>query len=427
MLGAYGLIGLPVSLKLVDAGHCVTGLGRDVARARISYPQVTWNEQDIAYLTDASAWLPFLSDVDAVVNCAGALQDSPRDNLHALQFEAMKALFEACERVGIKQVVQISAVGVSLESNVTFSHTKAQADAALAASNLPWTILRPGLVLAPNAYGGTALLRGLASFPFAIPLLDGQQRVQTVSIDDVAEAVLAAIEGRVRDRTIYDLVESDTHSLQEVILAFRSWLGHPPAPVVKMPSWFGVLTGRLGDLLSYLGWRSPLRTTAILQLGVGVVGDASTWRKEGGHRLRSLDESLRHLPATVQERWFGRMWLLKPAIIAVLSFFWLASGMIGLVELDSASALLTERGWGREMAMLAVLCGSLIDIVLGAMILVRRFVKAAVSGMIGVTALYLMAATLFTPDIWLDPLGPLIKVIPGAFLALVACALAEER
>ncbi|MGO4704390.1 NAD-dependent epimerase/dehydratase family protein [Microvirga sp. 2MCAF38] len=104
VLGAYGLIGLPVVLKLLDAGHGVTGLGRSVTRARVSHPDVIWLERDIAQLTDAAAWLPVLSNVDAVVNCSGALQDSPRDNLQALQFDAMEALFAACEQTGVKYV-----------------------------------------------------------------------------------------------------------------------------------------------------------------------------------------------------------------------------------------------------------------------------------------------------------------------------------
>ncbi|WP_441965746.1 hypothetical protein [Microvirga sp. 2MCAF38] len=95
------------------------------------------------------------------------------------------------------------------------------------ASDLSWTILRPGLVIAPNAYGGTALLRGLASFPLVVPLLDGEQKIQTVSVDDVAEVVCAVVEERVRSRMTYDLVEDEAHSLRDVVLAFRSWLGYP--------------------------------------------------------------------------------------------------------------------------------------------------------------------------------------------------------
>ena len=59
--------------------------------------------------------------------------------------------------------------------------------------------------------------------------------------------------------------------------------------------------------------------------------------------------------------------------------------------------------------------------------LVRATHKAAALGMIGVTVGYLAAGTLLAPLLWVDPLGPFIKTLPGAVLALVALAVAEER
>ena len=40
---------------------------------------------------------------------------------------------------------------------------------------------------------------------------------------------------------------------------------------------------------------------------------------------------------------------------------------------------------------------------------------------------YLVAATALTPTLWLDPLGPLVKVVPSIVLALVALAILDER
>jgi hypothetical protein len=47
--------------------------------------------------------------------------------------------------------------------------------------------------------------------------------------------------------------------------------------------------------------------------------------------------------------------------------------------------------------------------------------------MLLVTAGYLIGASLVRPDLWLDPLGPLVKSIPAAFLALAALATLDER
>ena len=47
--------------------------------------------------------------------------------------------------------------------------------------------------------------------------------------------------------------------------------------------------------------------------------------------------------------------------------------------------------------------------------------------MVVVSVFYMAAATVFTPVLWLDPLGPLVKVMPGTMLALTAFFLLEER
>jgi uncharacterized protein YbjT (DUF2867 family) len=427
VLGGYGLIGLPAVVRLLEAGHRVTGFGRSVQSVRNSLPEVRWIQRDIARLTSSRDWLPLLDGVNAVVNCAGALQDSPRDHLQALQAEAMKALFEACDQCGVRRVVQVSAAGVSPRSPTEFYRTKAEADAALESSDLEWIILRPGLVIAPAAYGGTALIRGLASFPYMLPILGGNQVVQTVGVDDVADAIVASVEGRVTSQASYDLVEEQPHSLLEVVAAFRLWLGLGPVPIVKVPAGIGRLMFRIGDALSHLGWRPPVRTTALLQLEAGVQGDPSAWERETGRIPSSLRETLKRHPSTVQERWFGRMWLLKPSIIASLSLFWIASGLIGVRELEAATAVLTDRGVDAAFARLAVVMGSAIDLILGYLILVRSTHKFAAVGMILTTLGYLAGGTLLTPDLWADPLGPFVKALPGAMLALVALAVAEER
>jgi hypothetical protein len=158
-----------------------------------------------------------------------------------------------------------------------------------------------------------------------------------------------------------------------------------------------------------------------------VTGDPAEWTRVSGRRLSSLSDSLRRMPATVQERWFGRLWLLKPVVLATLSAFWIASGLIALVRFDAAASILTTRGVGVPAAELSVALGILLDLALGLAILVRRSMPWGALGMIATSAVYLLAGSALAPELWADPLGPYVKTVPGAVLALVALALAEER
>lgn len=362
-----------------------------------------------------------------MVNAAGALQDGARDDLELIHHRAIAALVLACEAQDVRRIVQISATGANPASPLPFFNTKGRGDAAVAASPLDWTILRPGLVIAPQAYGGTALLRALAAIPAVTPLVMGDRPLQTASIFDVADAVASAIEDPDTVRRSFDLVEDGPHTLAQIVAAFRSWLGLPPAPAIAVPAPLARLASMVADGLGRLGWRSPMRSTAMAAIAGGVTGNPEPWRALTGRSLSALDVTLAAIPATVQERWFARLWLLKPVVFGVLAAFWLVSGFVGFVRLPAAVEVLTARGFGPATAHAAVLAGSVVDVLLGLAVLVRSLARPALSGMIAVTLSYLAAATVFTTDLWLDPLGPLVKTIPAALLALVALAILDER
>jgi uncharacterized protein YbjT (DUF2867 family) len=425
ILGAYGLLGGYVAARLIEDGHDVVGVGRDIASARRRFPQASWVTADLGG-TSVSDWTRMLDGVGAVVNCAGALQDSPRDDLRAVHVEGVRSLVAACSIAGVRRFVQISAVGVE-RGDGQFGRTKRDADALLSLSDLDWIILRPGLVLAPAAYGGSALLRGLAAFPGLIPALHARALVQTVSVADVAEAVSRALQQSGASRVTCDLVADGETSLADVLRALRRWLGLPERPVVELPAALGRIVAKAADALAFLGWRSPLRSAALLQLAGGVRGRAEDAERVLGFRPRSLVRTLGAWPSGVQERWFARLYFVKPLTVACLAAFWATSGVVGLFQTSAAVALLTGVGFTPQLAQLLVVIGSLVDLLLAGLVVVRRAAPIALRGMITVTLGYLAAATIWLPALWSDPLGPLVKSVPAALLALAALAMMDER
>ncbi|GLK80144.1 SDR family oxidoreductase [Methylopila turkensis] len=427
VLGAYGFIGSSVVDALVARGWDVIGVGRSIDAARRRRPDVRWRAADIARLAAPDDWALLLQGVDAVVNCAGALQDGGRDDVSAVQARAMFALYGAAARAGVAHIVQISATRAAEDADTVFMRSKGEADAALKASGLIWTILRPGLVVGPGAYGGTALLRGLAAFPIVSPTLAGAGPIQTAGVDEVAEAVVAALDGRVPPNVVYDLVEDAPHSLEEIVAAFRVWLGHPAGVRIALPRGLARVLCRAGDLFGWLGWRPPLRTTALNEIEAGVRGDAARWRAARGAGLRPLGDTLARMPSSIQERWFARLFLLKPFAISVLAAFWIASGAIALFRFDAAVGVLADRAGSPGLSALAVGGGAVLDLALGFGLLLRRTHVAAALGMVATTCIYLLLGSVLAPDLWLDPLGPLVKTWPGLALALVVAAIAEDR
>jgi uncharacterized protein YbjT (DUF2867 family) len=427
VLGGYGLLGLEIIRALRRAGHRVVGFGRSPEAGRRLLPDLSWNHGDMLGMVRPEDWISHLQDIDAVVNAAGALQDGPRDDLQAVHDTAIRALIAACDQRGVKRFVQISAPGASRGARTVFLASKGAGDEAVRASSLAWTILKPGLVISAGAYGGTTLLRALAAFPLVQPVMLQDARIQTVAGADLGEAVQAVLAGEVATRRDYDLVEDQPHTLGDIVKSVRRWSGRDDALWQwRLPRWIGFTLGRAADLAGWLGWRSPMRTTALRSLADGVTGDAGPWRAAGGFALKSLDETLRNLPSTAQERTFGRAQLVFPALLLTLSAFWLASGVIGLVQRDAAEAVLAGRV-GEGPAEWLAGGGIVADLLIGWGLLWRKWTRRAAWASIVVAAGYLAAGTWLTPELWADPLGPFVKVLPAMALALAVAALVEER
>src|SRR5436190_2061702 len=194
LLGANGFIGGYLLAHLRTRGHEVVAGVRHPERLAGASPTAGIHvdlNRDIAVET----WVPRLAGIDAVVNCAGVLQGTRRDDIEAIHARAPSALIEACERAGVRRFVLISAVSADAGAGTAYAATKLAAEERLRASALAWVVLRPSLVYAPGAYGGTALFRAMAALPFAIPLPGrGDGAFQPIAVEDVALAVSRGLE-----------------------------------------------------------------------------------------------------------------------------------------------------------------------------------------------------------------------------------------
>jgi uncharacterized protein YbjT (DUF2867 family) len=427
VVGGYGLVGAEIARAMLAEGYRVTGFGRSLETGQRIIPDIPWRRGDMRQMQTAEAWSDALESIEVVVNASGALQDGARDDLAKVQDGAIRALIAACEAGGVKSFIQISAIGATPDAPTAFLRTKAAADAALRKSSLRWAILKPGLVISANAYGGTALLRMLAAVPLVQPIVLADAKVQTVSARDVARAVISILDTEVPFGQDYELVEPEARTLCETVKLFRWWAGRKPARAeLRLPRWAGYALAKVADLAGWLGWRSPLRTTALKSLEAGVTGDPVAWRRAGGFELESLKDTLLRMPATAQERVFGRAQLVFPLLVVTLSAFWIVSGVIGLLQRDAAVAVLQGRV-SDGLAGVLVDLGSVLDLAIGVALLWRSWVRRAAWASILVSLGYLAAGTWLTPELWDDPLGPFVKVLPAMALALTVAALAEDR
>jgi uncharacterized protein YbjT (DUF2867 family) len=426
--GAYGLIGSTVLARLHRDGHELVGAGRTIAAARRRFPYAQWIEADFHRLTRAEDWQPLLAGIDAVVNCVGAFQRGARDDLQRIHVEGPLALFAACAAGGPRRVIHVSALGAGPDGPTEFATSKGVADARLAASELDWLILRPGVVLAPGVYGATAMLRGLAGVPWRTPLIAPDTRFQIVSVDDVADTVAWALGPGAQVRGTFELVHPDMVTLGHIVAEQRRWLGFAPQPIWRLPGFLARTIVAVADVLGHLGWRSPARSTAFAQLAAAPSGDPAAWSAATGIRPMSLAPILAARPATIQDRWFARLYFLKPAAIACLAALFIVTGLVSLGPgWREGLALLGPSGLPHWAAATVIAVGAALDIALGLALLVRRTAALTLVAMLGLSVLYLVIATVLDPGLWADPLGRLLKTVPVMALMLFALAVLDER
>jgi uncharacterized protein YbjT (DUF2867 family) len=169
LFGASGLIGRLVTDDLRARGLRVTGFSRRFASSQ----RVSALDLEMPVLSMDSAALARLiqdHEIDVVVNCLGVLQDGPGSDVGAVHRDFVAQLLQAIGDSGRAiHLVQISIPGAADGDHTAFSTTKRDAERLIAASGVAYAILRPGFVIAPSAYGGSAILRALAAFPIDLP------------------------------------------------------------------------------------------------------------------------------------------------------------------------------------------------------------------------------------------------------------------
>lgn len=427
VIGAYGFIGSAVAARLSADGHDVVGAGRRIRQAARTRPELRWVRLNLARKRTPEQWHLLLKDIDAVVNCAGVLQDKPGDSTQKVHVAGTAALFAACVKEGVRRAVHISAAGVAPDAETRFSRTKFASEEALKKQDLDWVILRPSLVVGTQVYGGMAFMRGLAAIPYVLPIARESASFQPVQVRELAAAVAYFLKPEAPVRRMVEIAGPERLSLVHIIRLYRRWLGLAPAEVIRLPVIAAKAAAWAGDAVSWLGWRPPLRTTALRQLMSARADDPDEWTRITGIRPTRLESALMQEPASAPDRWFARLYLLKPAVIGVLALFWIASGVIGLGPARGIVAdLLSEVGFGAWSAAAAVVSGA-IHLSLGVGIALRATARIALVSSILVALVYVAAGSLMQIGLWLDPLGALIKMFPVIVLTVVAIAILDDR
>jgi uncharacterized protein YbjT (DUF2867 family) len=199
--GGHGKIALLLSRILADAGHEPVGLIRNPDHA--ADLEAAGAESIVLDLerSDAEQVAAHLGGADAVVFAAGAGPNSGAERKLTVDRDGAILLRDAAVRAGVLRYALVSAIAADTydaDSDDVFQvylRAKSDADAALRASDLDWTIVRPG---------------GLTDEP-ATGLIEVGETVERgdVSRADVAAVIAHVLTTGVALRQQFELVAGD--------------------------------------------------------------------------------------------------------------------------------------------------------------------------------------------------------------------------
>jgi nucleoside-diphosphate-sugar epimerase len=255
--GASGFIGAPLTAALEGAGYQVRAAVRD--RRRRSFPAGV----EIALLPDLAGtvdWAQLVAGMDAVVHLAGIAHVGPEipDAIYdPVNHLATAALAGAAATAGVRKFVFMSSTRAQAgpasdqplresaepEPTDAYGRSKLAAEAAVRASDLSYTILRPALVYGPNPKGNLASLMRLAALPVPLPFGAFTNRRSLLAIDNLIAAVRFALEDTRAENETFLAADPKAISLAELVALLREAAGRKPSLVPVPPA---VLSGALG-------------------------------------------------------------------------------------------------------------------------------------------------------------------------------------
>ncbi|MBX3221840.1 MAG: NAD-dependent epimerase/dehydratase family protein [Labilithrix sp.] len=283
--GASGSLGSAVVRRLVADGQKVRALVR-----RIPQRPIAGVEYCFGNLGDPAAVDRAIAGAETVIHAGASMKGGWPEHVGGTVVGTQNVI-DACKKHGTKQLVHISSMSVvdwagsagrgavtedaALEPRAdergAYTRAKLEAErkvAAAAKDGLPCVILRPGQIFG----GGIQLVNGAVARRAGgkwLVLGDGKIELPLVYIDDVVDAILAAVAKRLSGGEVIQLID-DEHLTQSDVLS----LVGTGAGVIKVPRPVVFALGKLSELpLGALGKPSPIALyrlqSALAQLRYG--------------------------------------------------------------------------------------------------------------------------------------------------------------
>lgn len=161
--------------------------------------------------------------------------------------DASRELIALARASGVRKIVHVSVSNASERSDLPYYRNKARIEQLVAESDIPYTILRPPIVVGP----GDILVNNIAFFLRRLPVFTifgrGNYRVQPITLDAFADVAVDAVDGAHGNETLAVAGPRDWRFL-DMVRAIRAAVDSRAA-ILPAPPWIALAGLKVAGLL----------------------------------------------------------------------------------------------------------------------------------------------------------------------------------
>jgi nucleoside-diphosphate-sugar epimerase len=253
--GATGFVGGHIAEACVQRGHAVRAIARP--QSDTAFLQKLGAAVERCELGDRERLRQAVDDVDVIVHCAAKLGDwGPVDAYRAVNVEGLRNLLEASKGQALTRFIHMSSLGVYAfrhhfgtdeteplprRHHDGYSQSKVEAEELAFRYyrdfGIPVVVLRPGFIYGPRDRTVLPdLIKNLRAGRVRYPGGRGQRALNTISIRNLIDAVLLAVEREEAVGQTYNLTDGEFVSKRRFIEAVADAM-NLPRPQRTPPYW----------------------------------------------------------------------------------------------------------------------------------------------------------------------------------------------
>jgi len=237
--GASGFVGTHVCHELCRRGWTIRALAHSPQKAAQRLTGLSL-EIVVGDLRDEKVVRRVLDGMGAVVHLAAIAIERPGQSYEQVNTAATVTLLREATSARIERFVHMSQNGASSSSPHAFLRSKGLADAAVRASTMGWTVLRPSVIFGREDEFVNVLARLVRLSLLVYPVPGGGTALfQPVAVDDVARVVAKVLDMPETVEHAYSLGGPEPLTLRDMLervlvtMGARRYLVNVPVPLLR--------------------------------------------------------------------------------------------------------------------------------------------------------------------------------------------------